>query len=490
MPKMDKDIGGAIETHLRHARHSMLSHACDEANVYDLFYGHHQDDNIEQIMINLLKGRNADRKIFYGIHSVNVMPSAHELFHEYAMNSSAEGVTGIRFAPTASEEAASPTAEEPETDKTERARRRKVHTHRPLLGLPKKVLLQICEDAKVPYVTDQTNFDPTLTQRNAVRHLRAHHDLPKALQPDRLLPQMAQASLFLVAVELSQAELLNSTIIHSIDFRTGAIVATLPFPRRPSPASSGSAEMTVTADAQLQLVKQILRSVKYLERRDYGHKLTRPGLGGAPLITIFSSAKPVSSFTVSEVLVQFCGVHKSGYNTWRFSRRPLVRDEVFERSFSSANDPTSPLRAVSEWLPIDGRLSVRIICQRHEDFDSYCISYPAEHTLSQLYKSISADNVKRLKKLFSSIRHGDEKVLVLALMKKKESGRTIVAFPTLGVAFAEPSSDGALLSWQVLPQGLDRKILEKADVVYHLDQVYVRDPETGIIRRSTKQPRQ
>ncbi len=62
-----------------------------------------------------------------------------------------------------------------------------VRVYRPLLEFSKARLIATCLESKMPWFEDPTNSDPTLTTRNAIRHLYSHHQVPAALSKDRLL---------------------------------------------------------------------------------------------------------------------------------------------------------------------------------------------------------------------------------------------------------------------------------------------------------------
>lgn len=62
-----------------------------------------------------------------------------------------------------------------------------VKIYRPLLVYSKEELRDICKADEMPWFEDHTNADPTLTKRNAIRHIYANHKLPAALQKPSIL---------------------------------------------------------------------------------------------------------------------------------------------------------------------------------------------------------------------------------------------------------------------------------------------------------------
>ena len=86
---------------------------------------------------------------------------------------------------------------------------------RPLLSFPKKRLLETCKSNNIPYVSDPSNFDITLTPRNAIRSLLSSHKLPRALQAPSILNlirrnlDFLEESLFLSNVLMEQCKILE-----------------------------------------------------------------------------------------------------------------------------------------------------------------------------------------------------------------------------------------------------------------------------------------
>ncbi|CAK7210354.1 hypothetical protein SCUCBS95973_000750 [Sporothrix curviconia] len=67
-----------------------------------------------------------------------------------------------------------------------------VMAYRPLLQFPKDRLVATCLANNVPWFEDHTNADPTLTMRNALRHVARNHTLPVALQKPAILQLAAR----------------------------------------------------------------------------------------------------------------------------------------------------------------------------------------------------------------------------------------------------------------------------------------------------------
>lgn len=96
---------------------------------------------------------------------------------------------------------------------------------RPLLSLHKEDLVATCKENNIPYVDDPTNFDPTLTVRNAIRSLLSSNSLPRALQGPsiRSLIRSSQV-LLLTSLKLTNRLFENQCHILDLNLRTGTMV--------------------------------------------------------------------------------------------------------------------------------------------------------------------------------------------------------------------------------------------------------------------------
>ncbi|KAI1780601.1 adenine nucleotide alpha hydrolases-like protein [Hypoxylon cercidicola] len=103
-----------------------------------------------------------------------------------------------------------------------------VTVYRPLLEFSKDRLIATCLENNVPWWEDATNMDPTLTMRNAVRHLYKGYTLPEALQKPAILALSKRCELRVQAQEAEANRLLSRTIIH--DFEPLAGTVTVQFP--------------------------------------------------------------------------------------------------------------------------------------------------------------------------------------------------------------------------------------------------------------------
>lgn len=194
----------AFETHARRLRFQALGRACRDRKIETLLLGHHQDDTVETTIWRLSTGMRGAG--LAGIQGVARIPECRGLFGVSESGSSIILSGRQRNATVQTQVRVNNKARATVTfvpnDHNRKRQSRKVKTLppteisvatggvylcRPFLGFPKKNILETCHAFKIPYVSDPTNFDPTLTPRNAVRSLISSGSLPRALQSPSIL---------------------------------------------------------------------------------------------------------------------------------------------------------------------------------------------------------------------------------------------------------------------------------------------------------------
>ncbi|KAK6822093.1 hypothetical protein RU639_006750 [Aspergillus parasiticus] len=203
----------AFETHARRLRFQALGKACRDRQIEALLMGHHQDDTVETTLWRLCTG--AKGAGLAGIPEVTRIPECHGI---YGVSESGSSYT-IPSRPQ-------PSSAQARNDTT--VSTGGILICRPLLPYPKSSLLATCHENNIPYVSDPTNFDPTLTPRNAIRSLLAENKLPKALQGPSILSLInSSQSLLRNSTSLSNT-LLTSCKINHLNLPAGTITLTFP----------------------------------------------------------------------------------------------------------------------------------------------------------------------------------------------------------------------------------------------------------------------
>ncbi|PLN79153.1 PP-loop family-domain-containing protein [Aspergillus taichungensis] len=173
----------AFETHARRLRFQALGQACRDNGLETLLMGHHQDDNVETTLWRLCTGARGAG--LAGIPPVTGIPECHGLYGvaESGLEMKLSYPPGVTESGPNSESESEPNPSHRNVTISTGG----ISICRPLLGFPKSNFVATCEANNVPFVTDKTNFDPTLTPRNAIRSLLAENRLPRALQPPSIL---------------------------------------------------------------------------------------------------------------------------------------------------------------------------------------------------------------------------------------------------------------------------------------------------------------
>lgn len=263
-----KDLSN-FETLARRLRYRAIGHLCAQQNVASLFLAHHEDDQYETVLMRLLSGHGAAGVL--GMRPATDIPECHDLHGAYQsgfVDDQHSDRPMINYRPTRNDRRRirAEMVEEMDADLVARELAEGVRAdvyiedefdahvprarwmlpaappevedggvmvYRPLLGFGKDRLVATCEANGVPWFEDATNHDPTLTLRNAVRHLHKNHTLPVALQKPAVL-DMSRRLRRQAAMDVSEAErLLRRTIVRDFDSTSGTIVVHLPSFRVP-----------------------------------------------------------------------------------------------------------------------------------------------------------------------------------------------------------------------------------------------------------------
>ncbi|KAF9772251.1 hypothetical protein IL306_010033 [Fusarium sp. DS 682] len=258
-PRQLPNVEGLARTY----RYRALGRHCSFHGSDSLFFAHHQDDQYETVLMRLLGGHGY--RGLQGIREANSIPECYDLHGVYKsglIDDQLRSNPAISFRPALRElknlrrmireELALEEANflddfprnlvdsYPGSDKFRElpdvpylkpleVEDGGVMIYRPLLEFDKDRLIATCEANKVPWVEDATNKDPTLTTRNAVRHLVRNHTLPKALQKPAIL-SLAKRSKQRTEFEEAEASryLVQEAVIKDFDPNAGTLLVQFP----------------------------------------------------------------------------------------------------------------------------------------------------------------------------------------------------------------------------------------------------------------------
>lgn len=312
---------------------------------------------------------------------------------------------------------------------------------RPFLDFTKADLVATCENYGVQWFEDTTNHDPTLTMRNAIRHLMHHHALPRALQTDRIvnlskkLRQKAEVLTHLARKELSALDI-------KMDTWTGTLQV---YPREQSFTVCDHSDLTKEVVQRREIESAYLKAlvawvsprkdITIAQLATIRERMSPPvGAGTIPLF------KQHSVFTACGVLVKrerstIAG--SSGQDTasglrnyaWNISAQPAhASDYIKQRTvISSLTNKRGNKEQEPTWQLFDGRFWLKIT--NNLDYP-IAIRLLLSHDIRVLEKKL---NIK-----LKGIKQNSPRIPVIVQTLPTGDGPAI-AIPSLGLTDPEVS---------------------------------------------------
>ncbi|CAK7270497.1 hypothetical protein SEPCBS119000_004121 [Sporothrix epigloea] len=241
----------SVETTARRLRYQSLGMQLASTRIVSLLLAHHEDDQYETILMRLLSGYGLNGGIrgLRGMRSAVDLPECHGIYgahqsglldeqrrhpsyvalrpgrrqKEHMRREFREEMEAAAAAAAAADLASVPESRDTTADFTSGMRSQNedmivdellrpagpqpvdlvpidsedmgITAYRPLLCFAKDRLVATCLANNVPWFEDHTNADPTLTMRNALRHVVRNHTLPVSLQKPAVLQLAAQCDL-------------------------------------------------------------------------------------------------------------------------------------------------------------------------------------------------------------------------------------------------------------------------------------------------------
>ncbi|CAG8084138.1 unnamed protein product [Penicillium salamii] len=378
----------AFETHARRLRFQALGLACHDFKLETLLLGHHQDDNIETTIWRLSSG--AKGLGLGGIPKVARIPECHGLFGA----SESWSTTSVPIKPDTMPQSRVRFNDRnhglikisgennPDHASLVKIASPGIFICRPLLHFTKASILETCHKHQIPYVSDPTNFDPTLTPRNAIRSFRSSKSLPRALESQSILSLIRSShDLLHRSNELSDSLLSSQCRIIEFNPKAGSVVIQF---LDPTPASMDPQLASLSASQITQIQTLVLRRItelvspfpdSHFSLRSYEPFVSNMFSGsedGHIEMTKESQEEKAhrrQSFTLAGVMFQRLtdqtptSVSETdekhprprGDNIWLLSRQPFMKDR----------DPVtqvnvSPTGSFTQWFLWDNRFWMRL----------------------------------------------------------------------------------------------------------------------------------
>jgi len=399
--------------------------------IKSLFLAHHEDDQVETIMMRLMEGH---RMGLTGIKAHSEIPECYRIHgvHESGGldNGATEEVTEHNFEHPLKNVHGKVTASWksqliPETGG--------VRVYRPLLGFSKERLIATCKANNVEWFEDHTNKDRTLTKRNAIRHIRATYSLPKALSKPALLDLSKNMKEQEQRRKDVMEEWLRSCCISSLDLQVGVVQIKFTdlnqFKDLPSWLGGKAGQIAA------ELLRRIIMLVTPHEH------VSISSLHGAVnrLFPELTDTKPrMGSFTVCGLYFQpilrdtfeMDGLGHGHKPAWQISRQPFGSNEVGKHVL--AFPPT--IRALwSSWQLFDGRYWIRI----KNTSSSIVLVQPLSPTQWPRFKEELGQHRNGALQILKEKAPGGIRYIVPSVVLRTEEKDRVVALPTLGICLSE-----------------------------------------------------
>lgn len=251
-----------FESVARTLRYQKLGSACTSHKIVSLITAHHEDDQYETVLMRLLQGHGSrglrgmrkanDIPECEGIHGVSQSGFVDDQLRKFPyynlkptkkqrkqLNRELRSSIGY-LAGDANRNASDDELADVDLEEFYQAERVSlsepsievedggVTIYRPLLEFSKDRLIATCLENKIPWWEDATNKDPTLTMRNAVRHLYKGYTLPNALQKPAILALSKRCKLRVQAQEDEANRLLSRTFVYDFEPLAGTVKVQFP----------------------------------------------------------------------------------------------------------------------------------------------------------------------------------------------------------------------------------------------------------------------
>ncbi|KAJ9613101.1 hypothetical protein H2200_003042 [Cladophialophora chaetospira] len=468
-----------FEMQARRARYRLIANAAIQRQIRHLFLGHHQDDQIETILMRLIRNSSDSFLGHQGIAEHSTIPCCEDIRGAQTAKENISFEAWLRDA-SAHRAAIKMPFEAPNVNKGKMIAPSTagMQIHRPLLTFPKSELVQLCDTDSIPYVLDKTNFDPTLTLRNSIRHLRSNYTIPRALQGSSVLELQRVAQHSAKSLAARGESILKMVRVRSLDLRSGRMTICLTPPFRDTCENDLEAGAYALArltsvvspqskdDDQPTLVSQ-QKLMDFLEIEKRGAK---------------------EQMTMQQVLCQKVESDPSLWTerstVWTFSRPPMRKREleltsmVFVPWLESTGAAGKTLTKTekkylaekfkrkglwSKWLLWDHRYWIRVRTQNAERLSTIRLRTYTESDSTEVYKNLESG------------KHDFQAMLAEAAPGKARYTLPVLTvdgnvsvFPTFNVMLQRPDQRGP-------KPGLDCHPIQEWEVCYKiLDQSFIK----------------
>jgi tRNA(Ile)-lysidine synthase len=448
-----------FESLARKHRFRLLGKACKDLKINSLLLAHHDDDQAETILMRLANGQGA--KGLLGIKNPANIPECYGIYGVYESGGECDA-PGESLVQQKMSMACSSSHSKTFIGRQLPIESGGVQVYRPFLSFSKDQLIATCVAESMPWFEDHTNTEPTLTMRNAVRHMFIKHSMPAAL---------AKPALLALSKKLNDRAAQRSDIIKSwlakceivrFETRTGTLkvrFANLNQFRR-------SREVWPPLDAGLiaaELLRQIVLLVTPREHVDL-RALHNAVHHIFPEISQQNEQNfQTSAFTASGVYFQpIQAAHSQKQSPtfmkkkpeWSLSRQPYTSGSLPEVQLHVAANDRSWW---SPWQLYDGRFWIRV-----QNPSSLLLSikpFQCDH-LADFRASIAWPYRIELREVLRDIAPGNVRWTLPAIVRKEKNGKEkLIALPSLDICISK-----CMVRWDIRYKKVCKGIFGNADL--------------------------
>ncbi|KAK4935719.1 hypothetical protein LTR10_023262 [Elasticomyces elasticus] len=457
-----------FELRARESRYQLIASAAIRMNIRHLFVGHHQDDQVETVLMRLIRN-SASPTAFLGLQGMadrTAIPccesirGAHE-WQPYERFEYWHQTPGTAELKSESKHSASDQVRLNLDKVVTVSRPRGLQIHRPLLPFPKSRLVDVCESNHIKYVKDKTNEDPTVTLRNAVRYMRAKYALPRALRAESVLHLREWAQSSAQHVVERGTRLLSVVNVVTFDLRSGMMTISVP-----NKFVQACQDLQAGANALAQLT-----SVVSCQRRDSIPTLV-PHQNLEDFLRIMRSSD-LRRTTMQQVLVerlQSASQHASGAILLRLARPPMRPAEIalaterFSPSTQRDADLPEEEGIWSEWLLWDHRYWIRVRTKNAKRLEHIAVR-PFEKADEGHLRKLVEHEQEQLQSILAEAAPGKLRYTLPILTYSGE----VSVFPTLNFLAQKPSTkkwespliEHPLFEWEVCYKVIDKPFMNE-----------------------------
>lgn len=458
-----------FETEARTRRYQALGRACRREDIRALMVAHHGDDQAETILMRLANNRL--RTGLKGMQSVEWIPECEGIYGVHHSGDHLEAKVTYKI-PFPVEEGG-------------------IQILRPLLAMEKSRLIATCEEHGTEWAEDKSNHSPTLTSRNAIRHIYKAHKLPKALS----IPSLVALSLRMqerVNEHQAYARNLYDQCLMKLNIQTGTLLIRFP----PFHALLGrpiktDADKNEAWDNAYCLIEKVADLVTAYLKPALGNLAARVDSIYPEFLTPEDKAELIAAgeghfrdnFTVHHIWWRKCdkaspfedyGLPSEDYsstpphpNEWLLTRQTLQPGEARKLQIEvppSKMSPTTDLsRSKEEYQLFDGRFWIKLHNYTYDTLIIRTFEKTDMRHLVSLQRNKGAVRGLRgpiperfITAAFALIKPSDVRFTLPAVFRRSVTGdETLVGFPTLNVRMDGLGPAEGICHWHVRYKKID-----------------------------------